>query len=42
MGMGEHTAEVQQRVLRVAPSEVASLHLEGMLFDAGLAKTKRR
>jgi hypothetical protein len=39
--LGEHTAEVLQRVLGVAPSEIASLHREGILFDAGLANTKQ-
>jgi hypothetical protein len=39
--LGEHTAEVLQRVLGIAPSEIASLHREGVLFDAGLAKTKQ-
>ncbi len=39
--LGEHTAEVLQRVLGVAPSEIASLHREGVLFEAGLAKTKQ-
>jgi crotonobetainyl-CoA:carnitine CoA-transferase CaiB-like acyl-CoA transferase len=37
--LGEHTAEVLQRVLGIAPGEIAALHGEGVLFDAGLAKS---
>jgi crotonobetainyl-CoA:carnitine CoA-transferase CaiB-like acyl-CoA transferase len=36
--LGEHTAEVLQQVLGLAPTEIAALHHEGVLFDAGLGK----
>ena len=36
--LGEHTAEVLQQVLGLAPAEIAALHHEGVLFDAGLGK----
>lgn len=39
--LGEHTAEVLQQVLGLAPAEIAALHREGVLFDAGLAKTEQ-
>jgi crotonobetainyl-CoA:carnitine CoA-transferase CaiB-like acyl-CoA transferase len=38
--LGEHTAEVLQQVLGLALAEIAALHREGVLFDAGLAKAE--
>ena len=35
--LGEHTAEVLQQVLGLAPAEIARLHAEGVVLDAGLA-----
>lgn len=35
--LGEHTAEVLQQVLGLAPAEIAALHRDGVLFDAWLA-----
>ncbi|MFI5017251.1 MAG: CoA transferase, partial [Dongiales bacterium] len=34
--LGEHTAEVLQQVLGLAPAEIARLHGEGVVLDAGL------
>jgi crotonobetainyl-CoA:carnitine CoA-transferase CaiB-like acyl-CoA transferase len=34
--LGEHTAEVLEHVLGVAPAEIARLHAEGVVLDAGL------
>lgn len=39
--LGEHTAEVLQQVLGAAPAEIATLHRQGVLFDAGLAKEQQ-
>ncbi len=36
--LGEHTAEVLQRELGLPAAEIETLHREGVLFDAGLAK----
>ena len=36
--MGEHTAEVLQRELGLAAAEIAALHREGVVFDAGLPR----
>ena len=38
--LGEHTADVLQSVLGIAPAEITALHRDGVLFDAGLAKAK--
>jgi crotonobetainyl-CoA:carnitine CoA-transferase CaiB-like acyl-CoA transferase len=35
--LGEHTAEVLQRVLGLAPAEIVRLHGEGVVLDAALA-----
>ena len=35
--LGEHTAEVLERVLGLAPVEITRLHAEGIVLDAGLA-----
>jgi crotonobetainyl-CoA:carnitine CoA-transferase CaiB-like acyl-CoA transferase len=40
--LGEHTAEVLQRVLGVAPAEIARLHAEGIVLDAVLAASSAK
>jgi len=40
--LGEHTAEVLQRVLGVAPAEIARLHAEGIVLDAGLVASSAK
>jgi len=40
--LGEHTAEVLQRVLGLMPAEIARLHAEGIVLDAGLAASSAK
>ena len=39
---GEHTAEVLQQVLGLAPAEIARLHGEGVVLDAALAAPQEK
>ena len=40
--LGEHTAEVLEQVLGVAPAEIARLHAEGVVLDAALAAPQEK